>query len=109
LELLDNLSTLGSQGQFRWVAVEAGKLTVSANLPNADAEKSFATAVTKLGAQVEDLKIISTPTLELKFLPNQQYTLSGSLANEADQTTAVEFITNLFSRKARIATKPWAP
>ena len=104
LNLLDNLPSL-HQGQFRWVTVEEGKLTVSANVSNQDAEQAFARAAQKLGAQVEDLKIIPTPTLDLKFSPANQYTLSGTLACEEDQTTAVEMIQALFSKKAKVTTE----
>ncbi len=104
LNPLERLPELEKLAQFRWVVVEEGRMIVSANLPSKDAEIAFAKGVRQISpqAQVEDLKVIGLPTLELSFAANNQVTMKGKLAAEPDQVLAVEAVQTFFSSRTKV-------
>lgn len=106
LNLLENLPNIATIGQLRWVTVEEGALTVSANLPNEAAKAVLEEAVQKIDtrAKTADLKVIATPTIELAFATHQQITATGTLGATADEAIAADYFKNLFP-KAKIETQ----
>lgn len=99
-QLLEKLPSLESIGQLRWVTLEKEKLIVSANVPNEEAVRAFEKAVAALDAKAstEEIQVISTPTIEIKFDPTQQLTVSGKLGSGADQAYVQEFFKKLFPK-----------
>lgn len=98
--LLRELPTLNTMGQLRWVTLDDGTMTVSANVPSEEAGKQFEKAVAALGgkAVTEEIQVITTPTIEIKFDAAQQLTVSGKLGSAADQGYAQEFFKKLFPK-----------
>lgn len=100
LNLLEHLHGLQKNHQLRWVTVDDGHLTVSANLPSEEARQAFILGLAAIGTQAhaEDLHIISPPRMELKFSQNSLITLSGRLAAAEDQQVALDFVKGLFPK-----------
>ncbi len=100
LNLLEHLPDLQKNHQLRWVTVDDGQLTVSANLPSEEARQAIVDRLTAMGthAHADDLRVITPPQMELKFSQNSLITLSGRLASEEDQKIALDFVKSLFPK-----------
>lgn len=100
LNLLEHLPDLQKNHQLRWVTVDDGHLTVSANLPSEEARQTITDRLTGIGPQAhaEDLHIISPPQMEMKFSQQSLITLSGRLASAEDQQIALDFVKSLFPK-----------
>ena len=100
LNLLEHLPDLQENRQLRWVAVDDGQLTVSANLPSEEARQTFIDSLAAIGthAHAGDIHIISPPQMELKFSQNSLITMSGRLASAEDQQIAQNFLKSLFPK-----------
>lgn len=98
-QLLEHLPELNALGQLRWVSMEDGFLTLSANLPNPATQQMLMEKLAELGehARAEDLHIIGTPTLEMKFATGQ-IQLSGEIGEASDQEATIEFVKALFPK-----------
>ncbi len=104
--LLEMVPKLKTMHQLRWVTVEDGNLTISANVPSSSAAETLTKEVQQLDphSAAEDLKVIAMPSLDVRISPFPQFTLSGTVANEAAQTTAAETLQKLFP-KAKITSQ----